>query len=501
MLEEAILELADYGIRKDLIAGEDKIWAVNQLLSLFGEDTFSGEPEASGKIRPLADILSDLLSEAAARGLCGDSVTERDLFDTKIMGVFTDRPSAVIRKFHEKYAGSPQDATDWFYQYCKDINYIRTDRAAKNLAWTTATPYGTLDITINLAKPEKDPKAIAEARKTKAGVYPRCQLCRENEGYAGRMDHPARENLRMIPIVIDGQPWFFQYSPYGYYNEHCIALNRRHVPMKVERKTFEKLFDFLQTFPHYFIGSNADLPIVGGSILAHDHYQGGRYQFAIERASVRKELSFRGYEDVRAAWINWPVTTIRLTSPDREKLADLADRILRCWRTYSDPDAGVLAETDGIPHNTITPIARRAGGDFQLDLALRNNRTTGEYPLGIFHPHAEYHHIKKENIGLIEVMGLAILPARLKDELRLVADGLLTGADLTQKTETAKHAAWAADVKRRHPELCADNADSILKEETGIVFSHVLENAGVFKMNDAGGRAMLRFVAAVNYFS
>lgn len=496
--DKAVLQLVKYGTDRGLIQEEDRCYVINSLIGLFGEDSFSADPRAEVPDTTLPLILETLLKEAEDRGLIEGGITEKDLFDTKIMGVLTDRPSNVIARFRSLYEKSPADATDWFYRFSQDTNYIRRDRMKKNVAWKTDTAFGTIDITINLAKPEKDPKAIAAARKTRPDAYPKCQLCWENEGYEGRLDHPARENHRIIPITIGGEPWGFQYSPYGYYNEHCIALNRVHQPMKIEKKTFSRLFDFLDIFPHYFIGSNADLPIVGGSILAHDHFQGGRYTFAIERASVRQKLSFSGFGDVTAEHVNWPLSTIRLTSGDREKLTELSDRILTAWRGYSDEEADILAETGGEMHNTITPIARMSDGAYQIDLVLRNNRTTEEYPLGIFHPHKEWHHIKKENIGLIEVMGLAVLPARLKEELTAVEEKLVSGGDFRSDALTEKHAEWAEQIRAQYSGISRENVPEIVRKETGIVFSHVLEDAGVYKMNEKGDEAFLRFVEAVN---
>ena len=437
------------------------------------------------------------MDDAHARGvLKEDSVVYRDLFDTKLMGVLTPRPAQVIETFRSLCAQSPEKATDWYYKFSQDTNYIRRDRIAKDVKWVAPTEYGDLDITINLSKPEKDPKAIAAARNLPASAYPRCQLCAENEGYAGRVNHPARQNHRVVPITINGSPWFLQYSPYVYYNEHCICLNSEHVPMKIDRACFAKLLDFVGQFPHYFVGSNADLPIVGGSILAHDHFQGGHYTFAMEKAPVETPVTFPGYEDVKAGIVKWPMSVVRLTAADPERLIDLADKILLSWRGYTDADAFIFAETDGEPHNTITPIARRRGSDYELDLVLRNNITTAEHPLGVYHPHAELHHIKKENIGLIEVMGLAVLPARLKEELAAVADALVSGADLRADERTEKHADWAEGFKSKYA-VTADNALDIVEKETGLVFAQVLEHAGVYKRTAEGKAAFLRFLEQV----
>ena len=412
------------------------------------------------------------------------------------MGRRTPRPSQVIGEFKEKLADSPKAATDWFYGFCQDTDYIRRYRIARDVKWVTSTAYGDLDITINLSKPEKDPKAIAAARTAVQSGYPKCQLCRENEGYAGRMNHPARQNHRIIPITIDGQDWFFQYSPYVYYNEHCIVFNGRHVPMKIDRSAFRKLLDFVVQFPHYFVGSNADLPIVGGSILSHDHFQGGHYTFAMERAEIEKTVSFPGFDDVTAGIVKWPMSVIRLRCADDNRLVDLAEKILTAWRAYSDPDAGIYAETNGEPHNTITPIARRRGDQYELDLVLRNNLTTEEYPLGVFHPHAELHHIKKENIGLIEVMGLAVLPSRLKSELAQLAETLVQGGDLRADEAIAKHADWAEELKTRYT-FTEENVMNILHTEVGHVFARVLEDAGVYKCTPEGRLAFERFINSV----
>ena len=437
------------------------------------------------------------MDDAYQRGVMKEnSIVYRDLFDTKIMGALTPRPAQVIEKFQALRAEDPQKATNWYYQFSQDTNYIRRDRIAKDMQWKAPTEYGELDITINLSKPEKDPKAIAAARNLPASAYPRCQLCAENEGYAGRVNHPARQNHRIVPITINGSPWFLQYSPYVYYNEHCICLNSEHTPMKIDKACFGKLLDFVGQFPHYFVGSNADLPIVGGSILAHDHFQGGRYTFAMAKAPVEAPFTFPGYEDVQAGIVKWPMSVVRLTCADPQRLIDLADHILTAWRGYTDEKALILAETDGEPHNTITPIARRRGEDYELDLVLRNNLTTEEHPLGVYHPHAELHHIKKENIGLIEVMGLAVLPARLKTELAAVAEKLAKGEDLRADPLTASHADWAEGFKGKY-EITADNALDVVQKETGLVFAQVLEHAGVYKRNAEGKEAFLRFLNAL----
>ena len=491
----AVIALKNYALQTGLIAAEEEIWAENTILDALKLDALPEIDVADDA--PLHVILDALMDNAHARGvLAEDSVVYRDLFDTGIMGRLTPRPAQVIERFRALLAESPRAATDWYYKFSQDTNYIRRDRIANDIQWKAPTEYGELDITINLSKPEKDPKAIAAARNLPASNYPRCLLCAENEGYAGRVNHPARQNHRMVPITINNTPWFLQYSPYVYYNEHCICLNREHVPMKIDRACFDKLLDFVHQFPHYFVGSNADLPIVGGSILAHDHFQGGHYTFAMEKAPVETEISFPGFEDVRAGIVKWPMSVIRLTCADRTRLAELAERILKAWRGYTDEEAVIYAETDGEPHNTITPIARRRGGDYELDLVLRNNLTTEEYPLGLYHPHDELHHIKKENIGLIEVMGLAVLPARLREELAAVARALVTGADLRCDPRTEKHADWAEAFAPNYT-ITAENALEIVRAETGKVFAKVLEHAGVYSRDAAGKEAFLRFVDAV----
>ena len=437
--------------------------------------------------------MKDLLDWAVENGRIEDGTTSRDLFDTELMGRLTHQPSQVIRAFRTRYEESPEAATDWYYQFSQDTDYILRYRIAKDVKWVAPTPYGDLDITINLSKPEKDPRAIAAAKTAPQGGYPKCQLCRENEGYAGRMNHPARQNHRIIPITIDGKDWFFQYSPYVYYNEHCIVFNGQHVPMKIDRSAFRKLLDFVKQFPHYFVGSNADLPIVGGSILSHDHFQGGRYTFAMEKAPVEKEVSFPGFEDVECGIVKWPMSVIRLRSADDDRLVDLAEKILTTWRGYTDEAAFIFAETDGEPHNTITPIARMRDGKFELDLVLRNNITTEEYPLGVYHPHQELHHIKKENIGLIEVMDLAVQPSRLKGELADLADAFVEGRDIRADETLEKHNHWAEELKTRYT-FTKENAMDILQKEVGVVFATVLEHAGVYKCTDEGRTAFLRFI-------
>ena len=494
MIDASIAALVQYAVDKGLIEESDRTWAENRVLGALGVSEYE-RPETIPAME-LEEILKTLLDDAEARGIISGGVTERDLLDTELMGRLTPRPSQVIGEFKEKLADSPKAATDWFYGFCQDTNYIRRYRIARDVKWVTSTAYGDLDITINLSKPEKDPKAIAAARTAVQSGYPKCQLCRENEGYAGRMNHPARQNHRIIPITIDGQDWFFQYSPYVYYNEHCIVFNGKHVPMKIDRSAFRKLLDFVVQFPHYFVGSNADLPIVGGSILSHDHFQGGHYTFAMERAEIEKTVSFPGFDDVTAGIVKWPMSVIRLRCADDNRLVDLAEKILTAWRAYSDPAAGIYAETNGEPHNTITPIARRRGDQYELDLVLRNNLTTEEYPLGVFHPHAELHHIKKENIGLIEVMGLAVLPSRLKNELKELADALVSGADLRANETLEKHADWAEELKTRYT-FTEENVMNILHTEVGHVFARVLEDAGVYKCTPEGRLAFERFINSV----
>ena len=491
--DAAISKLISYALHTGLIQPCETTWTVNTVLDALKLDSFAG-PEPRDEAVELALVLEALLDDAHQRGVLEeDSVVYRDLFDTELMGRLTPRPAQVIETFQALCREDPKKATDWYYQFSQDTNYIRRDRIAKDMQWKAPTEYGELDITINLSKPEKDPKAIAAARNLPAFAYPRCQLCAENEGYAGRVNHPARQNHRIVPITINNSPWFLQYSPYVYYNEHCICLNREHVPMKIDRACFAKLLDFVGQFPHYFVGSNADLPIVGGSILAHDHFQGGRYTFAMEKAPVETPFVFPGYEDVEAGIVKWPMSVVRIASHDPERLIDLADHMLCAWRGYTDEAAVIYAETDGVPHNTITPIARMRDGKYELDLVLRNNLTTPEHPLGLYHPHAQLHHIKKENIGLIEVMGLAVLPARLKEELAAVADALVTGADLRSSELTEKHADWAEGFRDRYA-FTRENALDIVQKETGLVFAQVLEHAGVYKRTPEGREAFLRFL-------
>lgn len=492
-LYENIRKLVQYGIDTGLTPECERIYTTNLLLDLFREPDYEDCPlEDSGII--LEDVLKELLDEACARGIIEDSVVYRDLFDTKMMNCLMPRPAQVQEKFWKDYAVSPETATEEYYKFSQDSDYIRRYRIKKDRKWTVETEYGTLDITINLSKPEKDPKAIAAARNAKNSAYPKCQLCMENEGYAGRTNHPARENHRIIPVTINDSAWGFQYSPYVYYNEHCIVFNGEHVPMKIDRAAFIKLFDFVKQFPHYFLGSNADLPIVGGSILSHDHFQGGHYTFAMAKAPVVKNFTVKGYEDVTAGIVKWPLSVIRLQCADETRIIDLAEHILKAWRGYTDESAFIFAETEGQPHNTITPIARKRGELYELDLTLRNNITTEEHPLGVYHPHANLHHIKKENIGLIEVMGLAVLPARLKGEMELLKEYILEGKDIRSNESIEKHADWAEEFLPSYPDVNAENIEEILKEEVGKVFCRVLEDAGVYKCTPEGMEAFGRFI-------
>ena len=496
MVYEAIKKLVTYGMETGLISEEEKIYSTNLILDVLKLDDYE-EPEENYVKVELEPVLKELLDYAVEKGLIEDSVVYRDLFDTRLMNCLVPRPSQVIKTFKEKYAASPEEATNYYYKLSRDSDYIRRYRVCKDMKWVTKTEYGDIDITINLSKPEKDPKAIAAAKLAKQSGYPKCQLCRENEGYAGRTNHPARENHRIIPITINGGQWGFQYSPYVYYNEHCIVFNGQHVPMKVERATFVKLFDFIKLFPHYFIGSNADLPIVGGSILSHDHFQGGNYEFAMAKAPVEREFTVKGYEDVKAGIVKWPLSVIRLSCTDEKRIIDLADHILKAWRGYTDEEAYVFAETDGEPHNTITPIARKRGDMYELDLALRNNITTPECPFGLYHPHNELHHIKKENIGLIEVMGLAVLPSRLKEEMEILSDYIVDGKDIRSNEKIEKHADWVDGFRPKYPVINAENVDAVIKEEIGIVFKKVLEDAGVFKRDAKGQAAFDRFTGTL----
>ena len=504
MITENISTLVNYGIAAGLFDEADKIYTINRLLELFGLDDYD-EPENPVVITNVADfdlegLLKQMLDYAVEKGILpDDSIVYRDLFDTKVMSLLLPRPSEVISKFQKLYEEQgAKAATDWYYTFSQNTDYIRRYRIARDRKWKADTEYGEMDITINLSKPEKDPKAIAAAKNAKQSGYPKCQLCMENEGYAGRVNHPARQNHRIIPVTIQGNQWGFQYSPYVYYNEHCIVFNGQHVPMKIEKAAFVKLFDFVKLFPHYFLGSNADLPIVGGSILSHDHFQGGSYEFAMAKAPVEREFTVAGFEDVKAGIVKWPMSVIRISAADSDRLIALADKILTAWRGYTDEEAFIYAETDGEPHNTITPIARKRGENFELDLVLRNNITTEEHPLGVYHPHAELHHIKKENIGLIEVMGLAVLPARLKQELETLADAIAAKKDIRADESIEKHADWVAEFLPKYESVTSENVMDILQNEVAQVFSKVLEHAGVYKRDEEGQNAFDRFVQSLN---
>ena len=491
MIDKSIRKLICYGLEKGLFDRRDTVYITNRILEILGLDSFDCHENFTSV--DLEEILKEILDFAVEKGLIEDTITQRDLFDTKVMAALLPRPSEVTNKFYSLYEQSPKTATDYFYKLSCDSDYIRRYRIKKDVKWVTSTEYGDLDITINLSKPEKDPKAIAAAKNAKQVGYPKCLLCRECEGYAGRIDFPARQNHRIIPVKINDTDWFMQYSPYVYYNEHCIVFNSEHTPMAINAATFRKLLDFVKLFPHYFVGSNADLPIVGGSILSHDHFQGGNYTFAMAKAPIDTEILFEGFSDVRAGIVKWPMSVIRLSSENSERLIELADKILSAWRGYTDEDAFIFAETDGEKHNTITPIARKAGDDFQLDLVLRNNITTKEHPMGVYHPHAELHHIKKENIGLIEVMGLSVLPARLKTEMALLKTAILENKDIRADEVLEKHADWADEIKIKYSDINENNIDKIIEDEIGLVFSKVLEHAGVFKNKED----FLRFTKGV----
>lgn len=491
MINENIKKLVCYGIECGLLNKRDEIFVTNRILEILKIDEF--ECDKTFTDVNLEETLKALTNFACENSLINDNITERDLFDTKLMSALLPRPSEVTEKFYSLYKESPRKATDWYYKFSCDSDYIRKYRIKKDIKWVTKTEYGDLDITINLSKPEKDPKAIAAAKNAKQSGYPKCMLCRECEGYAGRLNFPARQNHRVIPLTINNTDWCMQYSPYVYYNEHCIVFNSQHTPMSINTSTFKKLLDFVKLFPHYFVGSNADLPIVGGSILSHDHFQGGNYTFAMAKAPIETPIYFKNFSDISAGIVKWPMSVIRLSSESTESLIALADKILTSWRTYTDENAFIFAETNGEKHNTITPIARKNGEKFELDLVLRNNITTEEHPMGVYHPHAELHHIKKENIGLIEVMGLAVLPARLKNEMTLLKTALVENRDISDDDVLKKHADWANEIKLKYPDLNKENIDRIIEDEIGIVFSKVLQHAGVFKnKND-----FLRFIGEI----
>ncbi len=497
MVDQAIKELVQYGLDKGLLLAEDEIYARNQILDVLNMDEYE-DMEITGS-RSLEEILMELLDYACEQGLIEDSIVYRDLFDTRLMNCLMPRPSEVTAKFWDAYKTSPETATDYFYQLSQDSDYIRRYRVCKDMKWVTSTKYGDLDITINLSKPEKDPKAIAAAKLAKQSGYPKCLLCMDNVGYAGRTNHPARNNHRIIPITVNDSQWGFQYSPYVYYNEHCIVFNGQHVPMKIEKQTFIKLFDFVKLFPHYFLGSNADLPIVGGSILTHDHFQGGHYTFAMAKAPMEAGFKIQGFEDVEAGIVKWPMSVLRLRAKDSDRLIELGAKVLDAWRGYTDEDAFIFAETDGEPHNTITPIARKNGDMFELDLVLRNNITTEEFPLGVYHPHQELHHIKKENIGLIEVMGLAVLPSRLKNELAVLGEYIVEKKEIRSDEMLEKHADWVEEFLPKYDLITRDNIQQILQEEVGLVFEKVLEDAGVYKCTPEGRAAFTRFLEKAGF--
>ena len=493
-IETYIDALVSYAMNTGLAELEDHWVLVNRILDILQKPDY--EPSDEPQPEDIEEILGGILDYAVENGLCDDNITAKDIFDTRIMGAVTPMPREIVRTFWEKYEKDPVEATDWYYKFSCDTDYIRRYRIEKDMRWKYPCEYGELDVTINLSKPEKDPKAIAAAKFAPQTAYPKCQLCRENEGYAGRMNHPARSNHRIIPIKICGADWCLQYSPYVYYNEHCIVLNEEHIPMKIDKSAFEKLLDFVRIFPHYFVGSNADLPIVGGSILSHEHFQGGHYVFAMETAPVKEKIVFKGFEDIEAGIVKWPMSVIRLRGADSARIAELADKILGIWRGYSDESVSVIAFSEGQPHNTITPIARRRGEDYELDLVLRCNITTEEHPLGVFHPHADKHHIKKENIGLIEVMGLAVLPSRLKKELSELAEAAVSGKDVYEDENLSKHAEWLSELKKEYT-FTEENAMDIILKETGKVFAEVLEDAGVYKNTAEGNSAFIRFIDAV----
>lgn len=496
MLSKNIKRLVEYGISSGLTPECERLYTTNLLLELFCEDSYE-DTSIEGESLELEDILKELLDEACERGIIEDSIVYRDLFDTKVMNCLVPRPAQIQETFAKKYEVSPKEATDYYYKLSQDSDYIRRYRVKKDRKWTVDSPYGVIDITINLSKPEKDPKAIAAAKNAKTSSYPKCQLCMENEGYAGRVNHPARENHRIIPITVNDSAWGFQYSPYVYYNEHCIVFNGQHTPMKIEKATFMKLFDFVKLFPHYFLGSNADLPIVGGSILSHDHFQGGNYTFAMAKAPMEETFTIKDFEDVEVGIVHWPLSVLRLRGKDEQRLIELGAHILDKWRSYTDEEAFIFAETDGEPHNTITPIARKVEDTFELDLALRNNITTEEHPLGLYHPHAQWHNIKKENIGLIEVMGLAVLPARLKEEMEILAEYIVEGKDITSNEKIEKHAEWTKTFLPKYENITSENVMDMLQKEVGIVFTHVLEDAGVYKCTEEGREAFKRFISVL----
>jgi len=494
MIYNAIQGLIDHCLQSGLITEDDIFVVRNLLMDMLHMNDWQEADSMKGSVE---EILNKIVDYACENKIIENTSVQRDLFDTRIMGVFTPMPHEVIKTFSDKYKQSPKTATDWYYKFCQNLNYVRADRISKDLKWTFESKYGTLDITINRSKPEKDPKDIAAAKQQKSVSYPKCQLCPENMGFAGHLTHPARQNLRPVPINIQDKKWYLQYSPYGYYNEHCILFNSEHIPMVIDSSVFKKLFDFLEKFPHYFIGSNADLPIVGGSILTHEHFQGGNYSFAMEKAPIEKSFFLGDFPEVAAGIVKWPMSVLRLSSNDREQLTEACNYVLKKWRNYTDADAGIFAYTDNVPHNTITPIARLRNNKFECDLVLRNNLTSDERPLGIFHPNPSLHHIKKENIGLIEVMGLAVLPSRLAEEMNILKEKMLNKENLTDNAKTAVHAEWAEQILHDYPSFNADNAEQILRKEIGRVFEQVLNDAGVFKRTPEGKEAFLRFINAL----
>lgn len=498
MISKYIIYLVNYALETGLVDPADKIYVTNRLLELFELDELAeGETDASSP--SLSEILGFMLDYSVAEGILkNDTIINRDLFDTKIMAILTPNPSVVISHFNRLNSESPEAATDYFYKFSQDNNYIRRDRIAKDIQWKSQTEYGELDVTINLSKPEKDPKDIAAQRNARQAGYPKCLLCMENEGYAGRVNHPARQNHRIIPVIINNQDWGFQYSPYVYYNEHCIIFNSKHIPMQIERDTFVKLFDFVKLFPHYFVGSNADLPIVGGSILSHDHFQGGNYEFAMAKAPIEKQFKIKGFEDIECGIVKWPMSVLRIRHTDTAPLIELSAHILDSWRAYSDPKAFIFSHTGDVPHNTVTPIARKNGDFFEMDLVLRNNITTDEHPMGVYHPHEELHNIKKENIGLIEVMGLAVLPSRLKEEMRLIKDALLAGENIGQNEAIAHHSQWLTKILAPYSDISQVDIEAVLHDEIGKAFSEVLSHAGVFKRDEQGQKSFETFITTLN---
>ena len=495
-VDSGIKSLVKYAVREGLIDSLDEIWATNRILEILDMDAIDSDAVADENA-DLQAVLGVLLQYAVENGLCEDSVVFKDLFDTKLMGVLTPAPSVVINKFYSLYEESPLKATEYYYHLSRKSDYIREYRIKNDVKWITPTPYGDIDITINLSKPEKDPKAIAAALKMKQSSYPLCLLCPENEGYRGRVNHPARQNHRIIPLDLEGEKWCLQYSPYVYYNEHCIVFDSNHVPMKISEQGFRRLFAIVKKLPHYFVGSNADLPIVGGSVLTHDHFQGGNYEFAMAKAPIEESVTFKGYEDIEAGIVKWPMSVLRLIGDDTDRICELSGKILAKWREYTDEDAFIYAYTDGTPHNTITPIARYRNGKFEIDLVLRNNITTDEYPDGYYHPHPEHHHIKKENIGLIEVMGLAVLPSRLKEEIAVLRDAIVNGTDIAADERIAKHKEWADNIVANN-NVTAENCEDILKAEIGKVFADILGQCGVFERSEKGKTQFLKFTESVN---